>query len=109
LSKDLGVFLFLLSLVQEFSNMVYTAQRRERLVSVFDVAALLAVRAARFFREASRRSKRERAEDAAKRPQKDARKRFGTNASVLTAQAPPRASEVRMRDDVEALRVQRLL
>jgi hypothetical protein len=89
--------------------MVYTAQRRERYVSVFDVAALVAVRAARFFREAARRSKRERTAEVAKRPQKDARKQFGTNASVLTAQAPPRASEVRLRDDVEALRVQRLL
>jgi hypothetical protein len=84
-------------------------QRRERYVSVFDVAALLAVRAARYFREAARRSKRERAEEVAKRPQKDARKQLRADAGVLTARAPPRASEVRMRDDVEALRVQRLL
>jgi hypothetical protein len=102
LSKDLGVFLFLLSLFQEFSIMFYAEQRRERYVSVFDVAALVAVRAARYFREAARRSKRERAAEVARRPQKDARK-------MLRAQAPPRASEVRMRDDVEALRVQRLL
>jgi hypothetical protein len=83
--------------------MVYAEQqRRERYVSVFDVAAAVAVRAARYFREAARRAKQARAVEVAKRPQKDARKQ-------LRAQAPPRASEVRMRDDVEALRVQRLL
>jgi tRNA G26 N,N-dimethylase Trm1 len=83
--------------------MVYAEQqRRERYVSVFDAAAAVAVRAARYFREAARRAKQARAVEVAKRPQKDARKQ-------LRAQAPPRASEVRMRDDVEALRVQRLL
>lgn len=83
--------------------MVYAEQqRRERYVSVFDVAAVLAVRAARYFREAARRASEARAVEVAKRPQKDGRKQ-------LRAQAPPRASEVRMRDDVEALRVQRLL
>jgi hypothetical protein len=107
LSKDLGVFSFCsfdfrLVIFQEFSNMFYAEQRRERYVSVFDVAAFVAVRAARYFREAARRSKQSRAVEVAKRPQKDARK-------PLRAQAPPRASEVRMREDVEALRVQRLL
>jgi hypothetical protein len=82
--------------------MYYAEQRRERYVSVFDVAALVAVRAARYFREAARRSKALRAVDVAKRTRKDAR-------TSLRAQAPPRSSEVRMRDDVEALRVQRLL
>jgi hypothetical protein len=83
--------------------MVYAEQqRRECYVSVFDVAAVVAVRAARYFREAARRAKQARAVEVAKRPQKDARK-------ALRAQSPPRASEVRMRDDVEALRVQRLL
>jgi hypothetical protein len=47
--------------------MVYAEQqRRERYVSVFDVAALLAVRAAHYFRGAARRAKRERAEEVAK-------------------------------------------
>lgn len=89
--------------------MFYAEQRRERYVSVFDVAAVLAVRAARYFREAARRAKQARAVEVAKRPQKDARKQLRADSGVPTAQAPPRASEVRLRDDVEALRVQRLL
>jgi hypothetical protein len=83
--------------------MVYAEQqRRERYVSVFDVAAYAAVRMARYFREASRKAKRARAAEVVLRPAHDARK-------ALRAQAPPRASEVRMRDDVELLRAQRLL
>jgi hypothetical protein len=83
--------------------MVYTEQqRRERVVSVFDIAAYAALRVARYLAEVARKAKRERAEQVARRPQKDARKK-------RRAQAPPRPSEVRLRDDVEALRVQRLL
>jgi hypothetical protein len=90
--------------------MVYAEQqRRERYVSVFDVAAVVTVRAARYFREAARRANEARAVEVAKRPQKDARKQLRADSGVPTAQAPPRASEVRLRDDVEALRVQRLL
>jgi hypothetical protein len=82
--------------------MVYAEQRRERYVSVFDLAAFASLRVARFFAEAARKAKRKRAVQVAKRPQKDARK-------LRAAQAPPRASAVRMRDDVEVLRAQRLL
>ncbi len=89
--------------------MVYAEQQRERYVSVFDVAARAAVRLARLLRSAARRSQRARALALASQPTKDARKRTPAATRTLTAQAPPRASAARMRDDVEALRVQRLL
>jgi hypothetical protein len=109
LSKDLGVFSFLaLILFQEFSIMFYAEQqRRERYVSVFDIATLIAVRAARFFRDAARRAKCAHVAEVAKRPQKDARKAF--RAGGLHAQAPPDARQVRMREAIEASRMQRLL
>jgi hypothetical protein len=83
--------------------MVYAEkQRRERYVSVFDVAAFAALRVARFFAEAARKGKRERAAQVAKRPQRDAHK-------LRTAQAPPRTREVRIPDDADVLRMQRFL
>lgn len=89
--------------------MVYAEQQRERYVSVFDVAARAAMRLARLLRSAARRSQRARAMALAMQPQKDARKRTPKAARALTAQAPPRTSAARMRDEVETLRVQRLL
>jgi hypothetical protein len=83
--------------------MVYAEQqRRERYVSVFDLAAFASLRVARFFEAVARRVEVKRAAQLAKRPEKDARR-------LRVAQAPPRASAVRMRDDVEVLRAQRLL
>jgi hypothetical protein len=83
--------------------MVYAEQqRRERYVSVFDVAAYAALRVARYFAEVARKGKRERAAQVAKRPQKDARK-------LRAAQAPPRTRERRTPDDMDVLRMQRFL
>ncbi len=89
--------------------MFYAEQQRERYVSVFDIAATVAVRAARYFRKAAHRAKHARAAEVARRPIKDARKALRADAGPLTAQAPPRASVLRMREDLEALRMQRLL
>jgi hypothetical protein len=85
--------------------MFYAEQRRERYVSVFDVAAYAALRVARYFAEAARKAKRQRAAQAKVLPARDAR----AAATVLHAQAPPRESVQRMREDVDALRMQRFL